>query len=230
MSPGSDRENKPQSFDLNDHETVEELRALPDAELERRHDAVVQALSDSSMDDQKRQLRIGRAHAYRAVLEHRQRARQAERMEGLTRSMNRLTWPYLGRRPSHDRGGGHDRVGLALRRLSTLLDSSRVKTPPTSENSVQKLSEKGRRRPRHSPWTTKERAFRLILAPLHPQIHRWSSAHTPFQTVSRRSSRNTPCRYYPGIRNGGAESMPALFASGSLPATRSANAKINSAM
>ncbi len=92
MRPGSDRENKPQSFDLNHHETVEELRALPDAELERRHDAVVQALSDSSIDDQERQLRIGRAHAYRAVLEHRQSARQAERMEGLTRSMNRLTW------------------------------------------------------------------------------------------------------------------------------------------
>ena len=92
MSPGSDRENKPQSFDLNHHETVEELRALPDAELERRHDAVVQALTETSMKAQQSQPYIERTHAYRAVLEQRQSARQAERIEALTRSMNRLTW------------------------------------------------------------------------------------------------------------------------------------------
>ena len=92
MTPESGRERKPQSFDLTHHETVKELRALPDAELERRHDAVVQALSDSSMEGQERQLHIERAHAYRAVLAQRQSERQAERMEGLTRSMNHLTW------------------------------------------------------------------------------------------------------------------------------------------
>jgi len=64
MSPESGRESKPRSFDLTHHETVEELRALPDAELERRHDAIVQGLSDSSMEAQERQLHIERAHAY----------------------------------------------------------------------------------------------------------------------------------------------------------------------
>jgi hypothetical protein len=92
MGPESDRESKPHSFDLAHHETVEELRALPDAELERRHDAVVQALSDTSMEAQERQLHIERAHAYRGILAQRQSVRQAQRMEGLTRSMNRLTW------------------------------------------------------------------------------------------------------------------------------------------
>ena len=92
MSPHSDRENKPQPFELTHHETIEELRALPDAEIERRHDATMRSLSDSSIDAQERQIRIGRAHAYRIILEHRQSARQAQRMEALTRSMNRLSW------------------------------------------------------------------------------------------------------------------------------------------
>jgi hypothetical protein len=92
MSQESDRENKVRSFDLTHHETMEELRALPDAEIERRHDAVMQSLSDDSIGDLERQIRIGRAHAYRAILEHRQSTRQGQRMEALTRSMNRLTW------------------------------------------------------------------------------------------------------------------------------------------
>ena len=92
MSQESDRENKPQSVDLDHHETVEELHALPDAEIERRHDATMQSLSGNSIGDLERQIRIGRAHAYRAILENRQSIRQAQRMEALTRSMNRLTW------------------------------------------------------------------------------------------------------------------------------------------
>ena len=92
MGPESGRESKPQSFDFTHHETVAELRTLPDAELERRHDAVVQSLTNGSMDAQERQLRIERAHAYRGELAQRQSVRQAERIEALTRSMNRLTW------------------------------------------------------------------------------------------------------------------------------------------
>ena len=92
MSQHSDRENKPQAFDLTHHETIEELRALPDEEIERRHDATMNSLSDSSIDAQERQIRIGRAHAYRGVLAQRQSVRQAQRIEALTRSMNRLTW------------------------------------------------------------------------------------------------------------------------------------------
>jgi hypothetical protein len=92
MSQESNRENNPQPFDLDHHETFEELRALPDTEIERRHAATMQSLSDNSIDAQERQIRIGRAHAYRAILEHRQSTRQAQRMEALTRSMDRLTW------------------------------------------------------------------------------------------------------------------------------------------
>ena len=92
MSQQSDRHNNARSFDLTHHETLEELRALPDAEIERRHDAVMQSLSDDSIGDMERQIRIGRAHAYRAILEYRQSTRQSQRMEALTRSMNRLTW------------------------------------------------------------------------------------------------------------------------------------------
>jgi len=92
MGSESGRESKPQPFDLTHHETLEELRNLPDAEIERRHDATINSLSDSSIDAQERQIRIGRAHAYRAVLAQRQSVRQAQRMEGLTRSMNRLSW------------------------------------------------------------------------------------------------------------------------------------------
>ncbi len=91
-SESGKQENKAPSFDLTHHETMAELRALPDAELERRHDATVQSLTDGPIDAQERQLRVGRAHAYRIILEYRQSARQAQRMEALTRSMNRLTW------------------------------------------------------------------------------------------------------------------------------------------
>ncbi len=92
MGSESGKENKPQPFDLTHHETMAELRALTDAELEQRHDAAVQALGDGSMDALERQHRIERAHAYRTILWYRQSVRQARRMETLTRSMNRLSW------------------------------------------------------------------------------------------------------------------------------------------
>ena len=92
MGSESGRESEPQPFDLTHHETMAELRALTDAELEQRHDAAVQALSDGSMDAQERHLHTERAHAYRGILWYRQSARQAQRMEGLTKSMNRLSW------------------------------------------------------------------------------------------------------------------------------------------
>ena len=92
MGQKFDSEHEPRSFDLDHHETVEELRALPDAEIEWRHDVIMRSVSDASIGDVERQIRIGRAHAYRAILEHRQIARQGQRMEALTRSMNRLSW------------------------------------------------------------------------------------------------------------------------------------------
>jgi len=92
MGSESGRENEPQPFDLTHHETMAELRSLTDAELEQRHDAAVQALDDGSIDAQERQHRIERAHAYRVILWDRQSVRQAQRMEALARSMNRLSW------------------------------------------------------------------------------------------------------------------------------------------
>jgi DNA polymerase II large subunit len=89
----SDSEHEPtRSFDLDHHESVVELRALPDEEIERRHDVIMRSVGDDSVGDLERQIRIGRAHAYRVILEHRQLTRQGQRMEALTRSMNRLTW------------------------------------------------------------------------------------------------------------------------------------------
>jgi hypothetical protein len=64
MGPKFDSESEPRSFDLDQHETVEELRALPDAEIERRHDVLMRSVSDPSIGDTERQIRIGRAHAY----------------------------------------------------------------------------------------------------------------------------------------------------------------------
>jgi hypothetical protein len=68
-----------------------ELRALPDAELERRHDVVEQRVTNTK-DAQERMIYLERARLYRTELEHRQGFRQAEKMEALTRSMNRLSW------------------------------------------------------------------------------------------------------------------------------------------
>ena len=50
MSTEPGRESKPRSFDFTHHETLEELRALPGSELEWRHDALVQSLTDGSME------------------------------------------------------------------------------------------------------------------------------------------------------------------------------------
>jgi hypothetical protein len=84
-------EREPGSFDLDHYETLEELRALPDAEIERRHDVIMRSVGDASVGDLERQIRIGCAHAYRTILEYRQVRRQGQRMEALTRSMNRLS-------------------------------------------------------------------------------------------------------------------------------------------
>ena len=46
----------------------------------------------STREAQERQLYIERARLYRTELEQRQGVRQAERVEALTRSMNRLAW------------------------------------------------------------------------------------------------------------------------------------------
>ena len=87
--PGRDSNLQP--INLAHHETIAELRALPDAELERRHDVAEQTVT-STRDAQERLLYIERARLYRTELEQRQGIRQAERMEALTRSMNRLSW------------------------------------------------------------------------------------------------------------------------------------------
>jgi len=59
-------------------ETIEELRSLPDEDIIRRHDARTQNTV------------VGTKH-YLNELARRDMERQGERMEKLTRSMNRLT-------------------------------------------------------------------------------------------------------------------------------------------
>jgi hypothetical protein len=61
--PGRDSNLQP--INLAHHETIAELRALPDAELERRHDVAEQTVT-STRDAQERLLYIERALAFTA--------------------------------------------------------------------------------------------------------------------------------------------------------------------
>jgi hypothetical protein len=76
-------------------ETVSELRELPEAELEQRHDALVEYLSRMDLYAARpnviQELRR-RIEAFSTELARRETVRQAKRMEALTKSLNRLTW------------------------------------------------------------------------------------------------------------------------------------------
>lgn len=68
-----------------------ELRMLPADELAVRHDACLVKATDELSGDMKILL-LERARAYRAEQTRREEVRQGERMEALTRSLNKLTW------------------------------------------------------------------------------------------------------------------------------------------
>jgi hypothetical protein len=52
----------------------------------------MRSVGDAPVGDLERQIRIGRVHAYQTILKYRQVHRQGQRIEALTRSMNRLSW------------------------------------------------------------------------------------------------------------------------------------------
>jgi len=76
-------------------ESISELRDLQEAELERRHDALVEyvARTDPFVTPPiVTQQRLSRIEAFATELARRETERQGERMEALTTSLNRLTW------------------------------------------------------------------------------------------------------------------------------------------
>ena len=79
------------SYEILKGERWGELRILPTDELAVRHDACLVMATDELGSDMKN-LYLERARVYRAEQTRRETERQDERMEALTRSMNRLAW------------------------------------------------------------------------------------------------------------------------------------------
>jgi hypothetical protein len=74
-------------------EPISELRTLTEAELIEKYDALMDLSADPSVTNRDAQMRyVARAQVYADELVRRETARQGERMEELTRSLNRLTW------------------------------------------------------------------------------------------------------------------------------------------
>jgi hypothetical protein len=73
-------------------ERVSELHALPEAQLIEKHDALVEEAAATKKPNPSAKLQwLERARVYTDELARREAVRQGERMEALTRSMNRLT-------------------------------------------------------------------------------------------------------------------------------------------
>jgi hypothetical protein len=74
-------------------ESIRELRELPEAELIEKHDALVEEANSSKKPNPAAKLQwLERAQVYADELARRETVRQGERIERLTRSLNRLTW------------------------------------------------------------------------------------------------------------------------------------------
>jgi hypothetical protein len=72
---------------------IRELRSLPEAELSEKYDALMELSADPSVTNRDAQMRyVARAQVYTDELVRRETVRQGERMEALTRSLNKLTW------------------------------------------------------------------------------------------------------------------------------------------
>ena len=73
-------------------ERVSELHALPEGQLIEKHDALVEEAAATKKPNPSAKLQwLERARVYTDELARREAVRQGERMEALTRSMNRLT-------------------------------------------------------------------------------------------------------------------------------------------
>jgi hypothetical protein len=74
-------------------ESIRELRSLPEAELSKNYDALMEVSADPSVTNRDAQMRyVARAQVYADELVRRETIRQGKRMEALTTSLNRLTW------------------------------------------------------------------------------------------------------------------------------------------
>jgi hypothetical protein len=74
-------------------ERISELHALTEAQVIEQHDALVEEARRSNKPAPAAKLQwLERAQVYADELARREMVRQGERMEALTRSLNRLTW------------------------------------------------------------------------------------------------------------------------------------------
>jgi hypothetical protein len=99
---GEERERDAQArlerwFRLLHGERISELRALSEAQLIEKHDALVEEARTTRKPGPGAKLQwLERAQVYADELTRREMVRQGERMEALTRSINWLTWFILG--------------------------------------------------------------------------------------------------------------------------------------
>jgi hypothetical protein len=78
-------------------ESIRELRALTREQLIEKHDVLVEEANRSKKPAPAAKLQwLERAQVYADELARRENARQGERMEALTRSLNWLTWVITG--------------------------------------------------------------------------------------------------------------------------------------
>jgi hypothetical protein len=76
--------------------SLDKLRDLSDAELVKKRDDLFKSADDRVHPVPDRQLLLDRARVYANELARRETVRQGDRMESLTRSMNRLSWDGVG--------------------------------------------------------------------------------------------------------------------------------------
>ena len=75
---------------------LDNLRGLTDTELIEKHDRLLVRTAEAGVPTLDRQYLTDVARVYADELTRREYVRQGEKMEALTRSMNRLTWVGIG--------------------------------------------------------------------------------------------------------------------------------------
>ena len=86
-------EQRTDSRDFLDSQNIQQLHTLTAEQLIARHDLLLEeARERRHYDPPGAEYFLDRAQAYLTELSRREAVRQGERMEALTRSLNRLTW------------------------------------------------------------------------------------------------------------------------------------------